>query len=62
VVCDLDDTLWEGVIGEGAVTHYLDRQAALKELRRRGVLLSINSKNDPQNVHGLVRLFKLMIL
>ena len=51
VVCDLDNTLWEGVIGEGAVTHYLDRQATLKELRRRGVLLSINSKNDPKNVH-----------
>lgn len=51
VVCDLDNTLWEGVIGEGAVTHYLDRQATLKELRRRGVLLSINSKNDPNNVH-----------
>jgi FkbH-like protein len=51
VVCDLDNTLWNGLIGEGAVTHYLDRQAILKELRRRGVLLSINSKNDPNNVH-----------
>jgi FkbH-like protein len=51
VICDLDNTLWDGVIGEGAVTHYLDRQAVLKELRRRGVLLSINSKNDPKNVH-----------
>ncbi|HUI82029.1 MAG TPA: HAD-IIIC family phosphatase [Bryobacteraceae bacterium] len=50
VVCDLDNTLWDGVIGEGAVKHYLDRQATLKELRRRGVLLSINSKNDPTNV------------
>jgi FkbH-like protein len=51
VVCDLDNTLWDGVIGEGEVTHYLDRQATLKELRRRGVLLSIISKNDPKNVH-----------
>ncbi|MGC2031206.1 MAG: HAD-IIIC family phosphatase [Steroidobacteraceae bacterium] len=51
VVCDLDNTLWEGVIGEGPVTHYLEKQAMLKELRRRGVLLSINSKNDPNNVH-----------
>jgi len=32
------------------VTHHLDRQAVLKELRRRGVLLSIASKNDPLNV------------
>ena len=51
IVCDLDNTLWNGVIGEGAVTHHLDRQELLKELRRRGVLLSINSKNDPRNVH-----------
>jgi FkbH-like protein len=51
VVCDLDNTLWDGVIGEGAVTQHLDRQAVLKELRLRGVLLSINSKNDPKNVH-----------
>lgn len=51
VVCDLDNTLWKGVIGEGSVTHYLDRQLLLKELRQRGVLLSINSKNDPRNVH-----------
>jgi len=50
VVCDLDNTLWDGVIGEGPVTHYLERQAVLKELRQRGVLLSINSKNDPKNV------------
>src|SRR5579864_372454 len=51
VVCDLDNTLWDGVIGEGAVTHYVERQTILKGLRHRGVLLSINSKNDPKNVH-----------
>lgn len=51
VVCDLDNTLWQGVIGEGAVTHYKDRQEVLKRLRKKGVLLAINSKNDPRNVH-----------
>ncbi len=51
VVCDLDNTLWDGVIGEGAVTHFAERQTTLKQLRGRGVLLSINSKNDPANVH-----------
>jgi FkbH-like protein len=50
VVCDLDNTLWEGVIGEGAVTHYHDRQSRLRDLKTRGVVLSINSKNDPENV------------
>jgi FkbH-like protein len=51
VVCDLDNTLWNGVIGEGAVQHFLARQDLLKSLKERGVLLSINSKNDPKNVH-----------
>jgi FkbH-like protein len=51
VVCDLDNTLWDGVIGEGPVSHFLDRQATLLALRRRGVLLSIISKNDSKNVH-----------
>jgi FkbH-like protein len=50
LVCDLDNTLWKGEIGEGAVEHFLDVQRALKELRRKGVLLAINSKNDPRNV------------
>lgn len=50
VVCDLDNTLWEGAIGEGAVEHFTDRQKILKGLRSKGVLLSINSKNDLRNV------------
>jgi FkbH-like protein len=51
VVCDLDNTLWNGVIGEGSVVHIHERQRILKGLKERGVLLSINSKNDPKNVH-----------
>ena len=52
VVCDLDNTLWEGVIGEGAVKHHEDRQRTLKKLRAQcGVVLSIASKNDPRNIH-----------
>lgn len=50
IVCDLDHTLWEGVIGEGRVTHHHDRQQMLKVLKAKGVLLAINSKNDPANV------------
>ena len=50
VVCDLDNTLWSGAIGEGAISHYHDRQAILKRLRNKGLLLAINSKNDPKNV------------
>ena len=51
VVSDLDNTLWEGVIGEGDVAHHHDRQQALKNLKVRGVVLAIASKNDPANVH-----------
>jgi FkbH-like protein len=50
VVCDLDHTLWDGMIGEGAVTHHLDRQSILKSLKQKGVLLAINSKNNSANV------------
>jgi FkbH-like protein len=51
VVCDLDNTIWEGEIGEGQVRHFTDRQETLKTLREKGVVLSVNSKNDPKNVH-----------
>jgi len=51
IVCDLDNTLWDGVIGEAPVRHFLDRQRILKGLRDRGVLLSVSSKNDQKNVH-----------
>ena len=52
VICDLDNTLWDGLIGEGAVTHHEDRQRILRKLKDHGgVVLSIASKNDPANVH-----------
>ncbi|HZL36814.1 MAG TPA: HAD-IIIC family phosphatase [Tepidisphaeraceae bacterium] len=50
VVCDLDNTLWKGVVGEGAVEHYADKQRILKKLQAKGIVLAINSKNDPKNV------------
>ena len=51
VVCDLDNTLWDGIIGEGEVQHCHERQASLKRLKAKGVVLAVNSKNDPKNVH-----------
>ena len=52
IVCDLDNTIWDGVIGDGPVSHFLDRQRVLKRLKDEGgVVLSIASKNDPTNVH-----------
>jgi FkbH-like protein len=52
VACDLDNTLWDGVIGEGlGVRHHRDRQEVLLRLKARGIVLAINSKNDPAKVH-----------
>jgi FkbH-like protein len=51
VVCDLDNTLWDGIIGEGEVNHFHARQLVLKSLKSKGVVLAINSKNDPAAVH-----------
>ena len=51
IVCDLDNTLWDGVIGEGlGVRHCRDRQRILLDLKARGVVLAVCSKNDPKNI------------
>lgn len=51
VVCDLDFTLWDGVIGEGfGVRPQLGRQRVLQRLKQKGVVLAIASKNDPDKV------------
>jgi FkbH-like protein len=50
IVLDLDNTLWDGVIGEGTVTHFTERQKVLQLLRQKGVVLAIASKNDAKNV------------
>ena len=61
VVCDLDNTLWGGVIGEDGLAGikiggsspegeaHLELQRYLKELRSRGVLLAVASKNNPDD-------------
>ncbi len=57
LVCDLDNTLWGGVLGEDGVAGirvgpeaggapYLALQRAILDVQRRGVLLAIASKND----------------
>lgn len=57
VICDLDNTLWGGVIGEdglsgikignlGSGHAYENLQIWLKQLKKRGILLAVCSKND----------------
>jgi FkbH-like protein len=58
IVCDLDNTLWGGVIGDDGVQHiklgapdqlgecFHAFQVALKSMRSRGIMLAICSKNE----------------
>lgn len=59
-VLDLDNTLWGGVIGDdgldgiqigelGLGTVYTDIQRWLKELKNRGIILAVCSKNEEKN-------------
>jgi len=51
VFVDFDNTLWDGVMAEGApVRHHLDRQRLLKQLKNSGILLIAMSKNDPAHI------------
>ena len=62
VITDLDDTLWRGVLAEGALDEYgwsvsegwpVGVMEALAMLKQRGVLLAIASKNDQSRVEEL---------
>ena len=58
LVLDLDNTLWGGVIGEDGIENitigqgdatgeaYLTLQRYLLDLRHRGIILTVSSKND----------------
>lgn len=61
LICDLDNTLWGGVIGDDGLDgirigngdpvseSYLDLQKTIYEIRNRGVALAICSKNNEEN-------------
>lgn len=73
LLLDLDNTLWGGVIGEdgasgiklgqsGLGAAYRDFQKRLKELRERGTLLAIVSKNNHEDVMEVLNNHPDMIL
>jgi FkbH-like protein len=74
VILDLDDTLWGGIVGEVGWNGlrlgghdpvgeaYADFQAALKGLRRRGILLAIASKNEENVALEAIRRHPDMVL
>ncbi|HET9384152.1 MAG TPA: HAD-IIIC family phosphatase [Gemmatimonadales bacterium] len=74
LVLDLDNTLWGGVVGDdgvqglvlgegsGAGEAYLALQRYARELRERGVVLAICSKNDPVVAESAFRDHPEMVL
>jgi FkbH-like protein len=74
VVLDLDNTLWGGVLGDvgfdgievGEVSNiglvYQRFQYALLQLKQRGVILAISSKNDETNVRRVLAEHPDMVL
>jgi FkbH-like protein len=73
LVLDLDNTLWGGVIGDDGVEGivlgagalgeaFVDFQMALKELKGRGILLAVCSKNDEAVARAAFRDHPEMVL
>jgi|SRR5579862_4712752 len=73
LVADLDNTLWGGIIGEDGMTgiklspeypgaSYQDLQRAMLDLARRGILLAICSKNNPDDAMEVLKNHPGMLL
>lgn len=73
IVLDLDNTLWGGVIGESGIDGielgptpegrpFLEFQMYLLSLFDRGVILAINSKNNPEDALLAIRSHPHMVL
>ena len=73
IVVDLDNTLWGGIVGDdgpealqlgdnhpGSI--FKDFQRALLQLKRRGFLLAIASKNDRETIDTVLRTHPEMVL
>jgi len=50
IFVDFDNTLWQGVMAEGSVNHFYEKQKLLAELGRQGIILVALSKNAPENI------------
>ena len=73
IVLDLDNTLWGGVIGEDGVEgielsdhkegqRFYDFQRQLLEMKKRGVVLAIDSKNNEEDADSAIRRHPAMLL
>jgi FkbH-like protein len=73
LVVDLDNTLWGGIIGEDGITGiqlgaeypgaaYQSLQRVMLDLSRRGVLLAVCSKNNPEDAMDVLEKHSGMVL
>jgi len=62
VVWDLDNTIWEGILAEDGLENLVlksEIREVLTELDRRGIILSIASKNNAEDAQAALRKFGL---
>lgn len=73
IVLDLDNTLWGGVIGEDGIEgielsdhkegqRYYDFQRQLLEMKNRGIVLAVNSKNNEKDAENAIQNHSAMLL
>lgn len=73
IVLDLDNTLWGGIIGEDGLEGiklgptsegrpYWEFQKYLLSLFQRGIILAVNSKNNPEDALAAIREHPYMVL
>jgi FkbH-like protein len=74
LILDLDDTLWGGIVGDtgwenlrlggldGTGEAFVDFQKAIKDLKRRGIVLGIVSKNEESVALEAIRSHPSMVL
>jgi FkbH-like protein len=73
LVLDLDNTLWGGVVGEEGIdgialgttypgSAFVEFQNRVLDLRRRGVILAVASKNNPADVDEIFARHQSMVL
>ncbi len=73
IVLDLDNTLWGGIIGEDGIENiqlsisspgnsFLAFQQAILDLYDRGIILAINSRNNPEDAWNMIRNHPNMVL
>jgi FkbH-like protein len=73
IVLDLDNTLWGGIVGEDGFEGiklgldpigkaFIEFQKVLLALHKRGIILAINSKNNPDDALRVIREHSDMIL